>query len=108
MQWLVSFLDSSCSWNQFACSANKCISKQWTCDGEDDCGDGLDESDAICGKQNNFSSVLCWIMHTEGDQVIKEGGGKGARTATPKSTRFKDGVLEDILNEQLDTFLWGL
>jgi len=50
MQRLVSFLDSSCSWNQFACSANKCISKQWTCDGEDDCGDGLDESDAICGK----------------------------------------------------------
>lgn len=37
-------------------------------------------------------------MHTEGDQVIKEGGGKGARTATPKSTRFKDRVLEDILN----------
>lgn len=49
-QWLVSFLDSSCSWNQFACSADKCISKQWTCDGEDDCGNGLDESDAICGK----------------------------------------------------------
>lgn len=46
----VCLLDSSCSWNQFACSAQKCISKHWICDGEDDCGDGLDESDSICGE----------------------------------------------------------
>ncbi|KAG8541063.1 hypothetical protein GDO81_029767, partial [Engystomops pustulosus] len=44
---------TSCSWSQFACSKNKCISKQWMCDGEDDCGDGSDESDDICG------SVTC-------------------------------------------------
>lgn len=42
--------DSSCLWNQFACSKNKCIAKQWVCDGEDDCGDGLDESEEVCGK----------------------------------------------------------
>uniref|UniRef100_A0A672N291 Low-density lipoprotein receptor-related protein 1B-like n=1 Tax=Sinocyclocheilus grahami TaxID=75366 RepID=A0A672N291_SINGR len=40
--------NSSCLWNQFACSKNKCIAKQWLCDGEDDCGDGLDESSATC------------------------------------------------------------
>lgn len=47
-------LDSSCSWNQFACSEHKCISKQWTCDGEDDCGNGLDESKTICGEYCNY------------------------------------------------------
>ncbi|RXN19841.1 low-density lipo receptor-related 1B-like protein [Labeo rohita] len=40
--------DSSCLWNQFACSKNKCIAKQWLCDGEDDCGDGVDESVDLC------------------------------------------------------------
>ncbi|TKS67457.1 Low-density lipoprotein receptor-related protein 1B [Collichthys lucidus] len=45
--------DSSCLWNQFACSKNKCIAKQWLCDGENDCEDGLDESVQICG------SVTC-------------------------------------------------
>lgn len=48
--FLIIYLDSSCSWNQFACSAEKCISRHWICDGEDDCGDGLDESDGVCGK----------------------------------------------------------
>lgn len=42
-------IDSSCLWNQFACSKNKCIAKQWLCDGEDDCGDGVDESVDLCG-----------------------------------------------------------
>lgn len=42
-------IDSSCLWNQFACSKNKCIAKQWLCDGEDDCGDGVDESVGLCG-----------------------------------------------------------
>lgn len=42
--------DSSCLWNQFACSKNKCIAKQWLCDGENDCEDGLDESVQICGQ----------------------------------------------------------
>lgn len=44
------FADSSCLWNQFACSKNKCIAKQWLCDGENDCEDGLDESAQICGQ----------------------------------------------------------
>lgn len=43
-------LDLSCLWNQFACSKNKCIAKQWLCDGENDCEDRLDESVQICGK----------------------------------------------------------
>lgn len=46
--------DSSCLWNQFACSKNKCIAKQWLCDGENDCEDGLDESAEICGEHGAF------------------------------------------------------
>lgn len=65
MQCLVSSPDSSCSWNQFACSANKCISKQWTCDGEDDCGDGWDESDAICGEWDPLRPGLWQIRCSE-------------------------------------------
>lgn len=50
---LLILIDSSCLWNQFACSKNKCIAKQWLCDGEDDCGDGVDESDELCGMLYN-------------------------------------------------------
>ena len=55
-------LDLSCLWNQFACSKNKCIAKQWLCDGEDDCGDGLDESAEICGIKTRLNLfTLCWL-----------------------------------------------
>ncbi|KAK7940016.1 hypothetical protein WMY93_003342 [Mugilogobius chulae] len=50
--------DSSCLWNQFACSKNKCIAKQWLCDGENDCEDGLDESMQICGESNTPAEIL--------------------------------------------------
>lgn len=52
-------IDSSCLWNQFACSKNKCIAKQWLCDGEDDCGDGVDESVDLCGTHVTSPSILC-------------------------------------------------
>lgn len=56
---LLSLIDSSCLWNQFACSKNKCIAKQWLCDGEDDCGDGVDESDDLCGAHyNTYTYVI--------------------------------------------------
>lgn len=32
-----------CSTHQFQCAKGQCIPDSWTCDGENDCGDGSDE-----------------------------------------------------------------
>ncbi len=32
-----------CEPNEFTCDNDRCVQKQWLCDGDDDCGDGSDE-----------------------------------------------------------------
>lgn len=38
----------ACPHNGFKCGNGLCISEQWVCDGQDDCGDGYDESAELC------------------------------------------------------------
>ncbi|XP_054831728.1 major histocompatibility complex class I-related gene protein-like [Eublepharis macularius] len=37
-----------CSGDKFSCKNSLCIFKNWSCDGENDCGDGSDEANCAC------------------------------------------------------------
>lgn len=39
-----------CQPGQFTCMNGRCIRAQWKCDNDDDCGDGSDELERVCGK----------------------------------------------------------
>lgn len=39
----------TCENNKFHCRNGKCISRMWSCDGDDDCGDNSDEDVNYCG-----------------------------------------------------------
>jgi len=42
-----------CGLEEFACglaARRRCIPGSWLCDGDDDCGDGSDELQRVCGR----------------------------------------------------------
>ncbi|XP_077005710.1 low-density lipoprotein receptor-related protein 8 isoform X10 [Tamandua tetradactyla] len=41
----------TCAGNDFTCDNGHCIPERWKCDGEEECPDGSDESEATCTKQ---------------------------------------------------------
>ena len=42
----------NCAPDDMVCGNKNCIKQEWVCDGEDDCGDGTDESN--CGEHNSL------------------------------------------------------
>lgn len=57
------FSDKTCSSDQFQCKDNRCINKQWRCDGDYDCDDKSDEF--LCGTHlyNNKSCLDTECKH---------------------------------------------
>nr|CAA03855.1 lipophorin receptor [Locusta migratoria] len=45
---LLALDDSACTLRQFQCANGHCIPLTWMCEGEDDCGDNSDETNAVC------------------------------------------------------------
>ena len=45
---MIIFSAKKCKKNEFDCG-EKCIPKQWKCDGDRDCPNGEDENEAKCG-----------------------------------------------------------
>jgi len=59
------------------CVSQICIAPEWRCDGDDDCGDGSDETDAVCRSINcdserrfrceNFKCIARWRLCDRND-----------------------------------------
>ena len=52
----------TCEENKFHCGNGKCISRLWTCDGADDCGDNSDEEKNYCATHECMPTEFRWVF----------------------------------------------
>lgn len=46
-----------CNGSSFTCLNGHCILEQWKCDNSNDCGDGSDELESVCGELNSWEPL---------------------------------------------------
>ncbi|XP_035811393.2 low-density lipoprotein receptor-related protein 2a isoform X1 [Amphiprion ocellaris] len=51
-----------CQPGQFTCMNGRCIRAQWKCDNDNDCGDGSDELERVCGRKPIFSYAVPQLL----------------------------------------------
>lgn len=47
-----------CQPGQFTCMNGRCINAQWKCDNDNDCGDGSDELERVCGMKPPLAQLM--------------------------------------------------
>ena len=63
--WFIFLVEVNCDGDNFNCSIGslQCIPWLWVCDGDEDCTDGSDEADGLCGLLLiNFIIAFFWYL----------------------------------------------
>ena len=61
-----------CQADEFKCGTGVCVPLSWQCDGEKDCGDGLDEWEELCSKYSLVKTLTSRQIFIAEDRGCKD------------------------------------